>query len=162
MKLVSLAVYLTSFVCFLLSFRAGTPDAAVWGGIPFWLLLCAGVHEGGHCLGCLLNRSPIREVRLPLFSIGEGAIRLIPKLLPVSYTRFRRSGRDWPVYLMGPVFSLLLWTALLLLYLHTRHHTLLAGSILSFLALAANAIPAGNNDMAMILREILHRNENVT
>lgn len=161
-KLVNLAVYVTSFVCFLLSFRDGAPVAAVWGGIPFWLLLCAGIHESGHCLGCLLKRSPIREVRLPLFSIGDGTITLSRELWPVSYTRFRRSGRDWPVYLMGPVFSLLLWAALLLLHLHSRHPSILAGSILSFLALAVNAIPAGNNDMAMILREISHRNENVT
>lgn len=43
-------------------------------------------------------------------------------------------------------------------YVQLRSPVLLSGSILAFLIAAGNLIPLGNNDMAMLLREIRNRN----
>lgn len=162
MKPVNLLFHIVSFCCFLWGLFAGDSALASVAALPFWILLCAAVHEGGHCLGCALSGYRILEVRLPLFSVSNGSVSLRPAYSPVSFCRFRKGTRNWPVYLMGPVFSLLLWISLFLLYRNHGCLMLLFGSITAFLVLAANAIPFRHNDMAMVLRELFFRNENNT
>lgn len=159
MKLINLLIFCVSFLCFLLSLFAGDTPVTAAGSLPFSILLCAGVHEGGHCLGCVITGNAILEVRLPLLTVTGSGISLSNRFSPVSYCRFRKGRKDWLVYLFGPVFSLALWAAFLWAYLSSRSMTLLLGSIVAFAVLAVNALPLGRNDMAMVIREILHRNE---
>lgn len=161
-KQVNLLFHILSFICFLWGLFAGDSAAAAVGSLPFWVLVCTAVHESGHCLGCALTGKRIPEVRLPLFAISDGAVSLRPAYSPVSYCRFRKDARNWPVYLMGPVISLLLWLLLVLLLRNYPSLTILFGSITAFLVLAVNAIPIRHNDMSMVLRELLFRNENNT
>jgi len=162
MKCVNLLFHILSFACFLWGLFIGYSAAAAVGALPFWVLLCAAVHEGGHCLGCAATGQRILGVRLPMFDIGDSTVSLRPAYSPVSYCRFRKGKHSRAVYLMGPVLSLLLWILLFLLYRAFPSLTLLSGSIVAFLVLAANAIPFRHNDMAMVLREQSFRNENKT
>ena len=162
MKLANLLLHIFSFCCFLWGLVAGDSAAAAVGSLPFWILLCAGVHESGHCLGCAIRRKRILEVRLPLFSAAEGMLSLRPAYSPVSYCRFAKSRRNWHIYLAGPVFSLILWIFLHILYCRYYGMTLLSGSVTAFLVLAANTVPFRHNDMAMVIRELFFRNENNT
>lgn len=162
MKLVNLLMIFVGFLCFLWELFAGDSPVPAIGSVPFIILLCAGVHEGGHCLGCLITGSTILEVRLPLLTVTGSGLSFSSRFSPVSYCRFRKGRKNWLVYLLGPVFSLLLWVAFLWAYLSSRGLMLLLGSIVAFVVLAVNALPVGQNDMAMVIREILHRNENRT
>ena len=152
MKLVNLLIYSVSFLCFLLFLILGDSVAVAIGSVPFLVLVCAAIHEAGHCLGCLLTGSPIREVRLPLMRLHPGGLALNEDLRPVSYCSFRKNRHPWLVYLLGPVFSLLFWGILLGCYLFLPCLALLFGSILSLLVFLVNVIPYRNNDMGQLLR----------
>lgn len=159
MKLVNLGIYAVSFLCFLLALTVGDSAAAALGAIPFLVLVCAAIHEAGHCTGCLLTGSAIREVRLPLLQFKEKHIRIRGDLLPNSYCAFRKNRHSWLVYLLGPVFSLVFWCILLAIFLRFPSRMLLFGSILAFLVLLVNVIPYRNNDMAELLRQFRHTGE---
>lgn len=160
MKTVNFLIYLVSFLCFLLFLIAGDSLFTALGCIPFFILLCAGFHELGHCAGCLLTGSKIREVQLPLFTVEENRFRFNSRISPVSCCSFQKSRMPWLVYLMGPLFSLVLFGLSLWACLAFPNRTIIAGCILSFTVLAVNIVPYKRNDMAMFLREILLRNEN--
>jgi len=161
-RIVNSLLYGGSFLCFLLSFTAGDSAAAAVGSIPFFLLLAGGIHELGHCVGCLLTGSAIREVRLPLFRYAAGKVTLSSVISPLSYCVFQKGRDAWLVYLLGPLFSLILWALVFLAYRLHPSWTLGLGCILAFVIAAGNLLPFGRNDMAMILREILYRNEKRT
>lgn len=113
MKLVNILLYGGSFLGFLAALALGEQTVAALVGLPFFLLFGAAVHEGGHCLGCLIAGRPLREVRLPMVTIGGGKLRINRSVSPVSYCAFRKGSGAWLVYLMGPGASLLLWGAAL-------------------------------------------------
>lgn len=160
MKTANLLIYLASFLCFLLFLIAGDSALIALGSIPFFVLLCAGFHELGHCAGCLLTGSKIREVQLPLFTVEENRFRFNSRISPISCCSFQKHNSPWLVYLMGPLFSLVLFGLSLWACLAFTNWTMIAGCILAFAVLAVNVIPYRRNDMAMFLREILLRNEN--
>lgn len=159
MKLVNLGIYAVSFLCFLLALIAGDSVVAALGAIPFLLLVCAAVHEAGHCTACLLTGSTIREVRLPLLQFKEKHLCISGDLLPNSYCSFHKNRSPWLVYLLGPVFSLVFWCIILVIFLCFPSRMLLFGSILAFLVLLVNVIPYRNNDMAELLRQFRHTGE---
>ena len=162
MKIVNTALYALSFLCFLRFLTAGDSTAAAVGSIPFFLLLAGGIHELGHCVGCRLTGSAVREVRLPLFCLAGGKLSLSAELSPLSYCVFQKGRGAWLVYLMGPMFSLVFWALVFWIYRLHPSETLCLGHILSLVIAAGNLLPFGRNDMAMILREILYRNEKHT
>ena len=158
----NLLLHICSLLCFLWGLFAGDSAVAAVGALPFWVLVCTAVHEGGHCFGCAVTDHRILEVRLPLLTLDGEGLSLRPAYSPVSYCRFRKSSKNLPVYLMGPVFSLVLWLILHLLYRLFPSSVLLFGRIIAFLVLVANAIPFRHNDMAEVFRELFFRNESRT
>lgn len=162
MKLANILVYGGSFLVFLLYLSGADSWAVTMGTVPFFLLLLGAVHELGHCAGCCLTGSPILEVRLPLLRFAEGKFSVSGSFSPLSYCAFRKGRSPWLVYLLGPVFSLAFWVPVFLLSRLYPSDTLRMGSILAFVIAIGNLIPFGRNDMAMILREILYRNEKHT
>lgn len=161
MKLVNLLIYGVSFLCFLLCLILGDPLPAALGAIPFLVFLCTAVHEAGHCLGCLLTGSPIREVQLPLLSFGKNGLRLSQTLRPASYCSFRKNRAPWLVYLSGPVFSLIFLGLLLLGYRLHPSLILLFGSIVAALIVLVNVIPCGQNDMAQLMKLLRSSDKNI-
>ena len=162
MKAVNLALYAVSFLCFLGVLLLGDSLPAGLGCIPFFLLVGAAFHELGHCAGCLLTGSPIRQVQLPLFLWDGTRLQLSSRIRPISCCTFRKRKAPWLVYLMGPIFSLGLFCGCLWLCLRLPGVVSVTACILSFGIFAVNAIPYKGNDMAMFLREILLRNENAS
>ena len=159
-KTANFLIYAASFLCFLLFLFVGSSFLTAFGCIPFFILLCTSVHELGHCAGCLLTGSKIRKVQLPLFTVEESHFRINSRISPVSCCSFQKSSMPWLVYLMGPLFSLLLFGLSLWVCLASPNETTTAGCILAFTVLAVNIVPYKRNDMSMFLREILLRNEN--
>jgi hypothetical protein len=160
MKAVNLMLYGASFLCFLLVLFVGDSLLAALGCIPFFLLVCAAFHELGHCAGCLLTGSTIREVRLPLCLWNGTGLQLSSRISPVSCCTFRKNKAPWLVYLMGPLFSLVLFCGCLWVCLRLPGASTVTACILTFGVFAVNTVPYKGNDMAMFLREILLRNEN--
>lgn len=162
MKLANMLIYGGSFLCFLRFLAVGDAPLVTMGTIPFFLLAAGGFHELGHCVGCLLTGSPVREVRLPLLRYAEGKITLSDNLSPVSYCAFQKGRGVWLVYLLGPAFSLALWGMSIWACRAYPSATAQVGCVLAAVIAAGNLIPFGRNDMVMILREILFRNEKRT
>ena len=162
MKAVNLALYGGSFLCFLLVLLLGESIPVALGCIPFFLLFCAAFHELGHCAGCLLTGSTIRQIRLPLCIWDGTRLQLNSRISPVSCCTFRKGKASWLVYLLGPLFSLGLFCGSLWVCLTFPGVATITFCILAFGVFAVNALPYKGNDMAMFLREILLRNENAS
>jgi len=147
--LLAYGVSLLGFVASLLK-----PDS-VWlvlPGAPFFVLLCATIHEGGHCIGCLGKGNEITEIGLPFLKIRKR--KLITTSEMTSYCKFKKGKSDVFIYALGPVFSLIHAAIWLGVYMRI-------GNIVTFIYLTAstlvfliNMLPVRNNDLQKIIEEL--------
>ena len=145
----NLILYGTSGICWLVGLILPGNWALAICALPFWLLLCAVIHESGHILGCRWHKTPVTEICTPLF-LWNGQLRLRKSLRPDSYCCFPVTGNP-RIYLWGPGFSTALWLLVWIAFLLSDNPCLLLGSIVTFVVAVGNWIPWKSTDMAQFL-----------
>ena len=124
--------------------------------VPFFLFLCALVHEGGHALACLVCGREIRRLRVLFFCASPEGIQISDRLSLQCCCTFSnpKGSKNWRIYLAGPVFSLLLAMGLQYLYLRFPSPALYVYTLLAWFIVSTNLLPLRGNDILMILKEI--------
>lgn len=142
----SILLYLPSFICYILSFFYNSIALFVLS-IPFLLLLCAIVHELGHCLGCYINSNKITIIVTPLFEYKNGKISIVDTLIPESYCSFVKSENNSLVYILGPIISFLFALLTGVLYILFKRISIAVLVMVAVIAFLINIIPGKNGDL---------------
>lgn len=145
-------IYSLSFICYLLSFFYANFALLVLS-IPFLLLLCAIIHELGHCLGCCINSNTITVIATPIFTYNRGKISIVNTFIPKSYCSFIKSKDDSLVYILGPIISLLFVLLTGGIYILFEKHSLAILSIVAIVVFLINIVPGKNGDLISFIKE---------
>lgn len=157
MKIRVLLAYSISLLGFVASLLKTDIGWLMFIGTPFFVLLCAAIHEGGHCIGCLCKGNKITEVSLPFMRMKEGKLTTTSKL--TSYCVFKKSESDVFIYVLGPIFSLLHAAVWFVLYMRFKSMSLFVYLIASALVFIMNMLPIRNNDLQKIIEGLKRRND---
>lgn len=123
--------------------------------IPFVLLVVSTLHEFGHAVGCIINKNKITGIRTALFTVQEGRLSINERLSIGGYCTFIKSEHDAPVFLCGPLASLLCFCVCLAWWLCARpDNTALVCTAITGLHVLKNGLPHGNNDLRLFIKEL--------
>ncbi len=145
-------LYLVSFICYILSFFV-EGILLLFLSIPFLLLVCAAVHELGHCIGCYLNSNKITSVATPLFTYHGGKIEIANDIVPKSYCSFVKRENDSLVYISGPLTSLGLAVLTGSIYYMFESSSLAVFALVAIFVFLINMIPGKNGDLTKFIKE---------
>ena len=149
-----LLLYALSGISFGLSIRTDRLIICLLG-IPFVLLAVSTLHELGHALGCIINKNKITCIRTALFTFQEGRLSLNERLSIGGYCTFIKSEHDAPVFLCGPLASLLCFCVCLAWWLCTKpDNAALVCTVITGLHVLKNGLPHGNNDLRLFIKEL--------
>lgn len=124
-------------------------------GLPFFAVTVSVLHEFGHALGCIGQKSKITRIQTALFSIENRRFQIHEKPYFGGYCGFLKSENDALIYLGGPLASALCFGLCLAWLLPTAPNpAALLYTVTSGVHLLKNCLPFGHHDLHLFVKEI--------
>ena len=124
-------------------------------GLPFFAVTVSALHEFGHALGCVAQKTKITRIQTALFTIENRRFHIHERPVFGGYCGFIKSENDALVYLGGPLASAVCFgLCLAWLLLTAPNPAALLFTCTAGVHVAKNCLPFGYHDLHLFIKEI--------